>query len=50
MSESKKFTLAEIADYTDCEIVGDSEAIVNNLSTLEKASSESLSFLSNSIR
>ena len=48
MTESKKFTLAEIADYTDSKVVGDSEAIVNNLSTLEKASSESLSFLSNS--
>ena len=48
MTESKKFTLAKIADYTDSKVVGDSEAIVNNLSTLEKASSESLSFLSNS--
>ena len=48
MTESKEYTLAEIADHTDSIVVGDSGAIVNNLSTLEKASSESLSFLSNS--
>ena len=47
MTESKEYTLAEIADHTDSIVVGDSGAIVNNLSTLEKASSESLSFLSN---
>ena len=48
MSENKEYTLAEIANHTDSIVVGDSKAIVNNLSTLEKASSESLSFLSNS--
>ena len=48
MTESKEYTLAEIADHTDSIVVGDSGAIVNNLSTLEKASYESLSFLSNS--
>jgi len=48
VTESKEYTLAEIADHTDSIVVGDSGAIVNNLSTLEKASSESLSFLSNS--
>ena len=48
MTESKEYTLAEIADHTDSIVVGDSGAIVNNLSTLEKASSKSLSFLSNS--
>ena len=48
MTERKEYTLAEIADHTDSIVVGDSGAIVNNLSTLEKASYESLSFLSNS--
>ena len=48
MTESKEYTLAEIADHTDSIVVGDSGAIVNNLSTIEKASSKSLSFLSNS--
>jgi UDP-3-O-[3-hydroxymyristoyl] glucosamine N-acyltransferase len=48
VTESKEYTLAEIADHTDSIVVGDSGAIVNNLSTLEKASSKSLSFLSNS--
>ena len=48
MTERKEYTLAEIADHTDSIVVGDSGALVNNLSTLEKASSESLSFLSNS--
>ena len=48
MSENKEYTLADIANHTDSIVVGDSKAIVNNLSTLEKASSESLSFLSNS--
>ena len=47
MSENKEYTLAEIANHTDSIVVGDSKAIVNNLSTLEKASSDSLSFLSN---
>ena len=48
MSENKEYTLAEIAEHTDSKVVGDSMFIVNNLSTLEKASKDSLSFLSNS--
>ena len=48
MSENKEYTLAEIANHTDSIVVGDSMAIVNNLSTLEAASYNSLSFLSNS--
>ena len=47
MSENKEYTLAEIANHTDSVVIGDSMAIVNNLSTLENASSDSLSFLSN---
>ena len=48
MSKKKEFTLAEIAKHTGSKVVGDSKAIVNNLSSLERASSESLTFLSNS--
>ena len=47
MSENKEYTLAQIANHTDSVVIGDSMAIVNNLSTLETASSDSLSFLSN---
>ena len=47
MFEKKEYTLAEIAKYTNSIVVGDSTAIVNNLSTIETASSDSLSFLSN---
>jgi UDP-3-O-[3-hydroxymyristoyl] glucosamine N-acyltransferase len=47
VSENKEYTLAEIAKHTDSLVVGDSMAIVNNLSTLETASIDSLSFLSN---
>ena len=47
MSEKKEYSLAEIAKHTDSIVVGDSMAIVNNLSALETASSDSLSFLSN---
>ena len=47
MSENKEYTLAEIAKHTDSIVVGDSMAIVNNLSTIEFASSDSLSFLAN---
>ena len=47
MSENKEYKLAEIAKHTDSIVVGDSTAIVNNLSTLETASPDSLSFLSN---
>ena len=47
MSEPKEYTLAEIAEYIDSKIVGDSKTIVNNLSTLKKASSQSIAFLAN---
>jgi UDP-3-O-[3-hydroxymyristoyl] glucosamine N-acyltransferase len=47
VSENKEYTLAEIAKHADSIVVGDSMAIVNNLSTIEAASSDSLSFLSN---
>ena len=47
MSEQKEYTLAEIAEHIDSKIVGDSKIIVNNLSTLQKASSNSIAFLAN---
>ena len=47
MSEQKEYTLAEIAEHIDSKIVGDSKTIVNNLSTLQKASSDSIAFLAN---
>jgi UDP-3-O-[3-hydroxymyristoyl] glucosamine N-acyltransferase len=47
VSKKKEFTLAEIAHHTGSKVIGDSKAIVNNLSTIEAASSDSLSFLSN---
>jgi UDP-3-O-[3-hydroxymyristoyl] glucosamine N-acyltransferase len=47
VSQSKEYTLAEIAEYIDSKIVGNSLAVVNNLSTLEKATSDSISFLAN---
>ena len=47
MSEKKEYTLAEIAEHIDSKIVGDSKIIVNNLSTLQKASSNSIAFLIN---
>jgi UDP-3-O-[3-hydroxymyristoyl] glucosamine N-acyltransferase len=47
VSEQKEYTLAEIAEHIDSKIVGDSKTIVNNLSTLQKASSDSIAFLAN---
>ena len=47
MSEKKSYTLAELAEYTDSKVIGDTNAVVNNLSTLEDADSESISFYSN---
>jgi UDP-3-O-[3-hydroxymyristoyl] glucosamine N-acyltransferase len=48
VSKKKEFSLAEIANYIGSKVVGDSKAIVSNLSSLERASAESLTFLSNS--
>ena len=47
MSEKKSYTLAKLAEYTNSKVIGDTNAVVNNLSTLEDADSESISFYSN---
>ena len=48
MTEKKSFTLAELANFTDSIVIGDSSAVVNNLSTLENSSDTSITFLANS--
>ena len=47
MSSKKEYSLAEIAEFIDSKVVGNSSAVVNNISTLENATKESISFLSN---
>ena len=47
MSRKKEYTLAEIAELTGSKVVGNSHAVVSNISTLENATKESISFLAN---
>ena len=47
MSPKKEYSLAEIAEFIGSKVVGNSSAVVNNISTLENATKESISFLSN---
>ena len=47
MSQKKEYTLAEIAEITGSQIVGNSLAVVNNIATLENANNDSISFLAN---
>ena len=47
MPHTKEYTLAEIAELINSKVIGNSNAIVNNISTLEKATSDSISFLAN---
>ena len=47
MSPKTEYSLAEIAEFIDSKVVGNSSAVVNNIATLENASKESISFLSN---
>ena len=47
MSQKKEYTLAEIAEITGSQIVGNSLAVVNNIATLENANKDSISFLAN---
>ena len=47
MSSKTEYSLAEIAEFIDSKVVGNSSAVVNNIATLENASKESISFLSN---
>jgi len=47
VSPKKEYSLAEIAEFIDSKVVGNSSAVVNNIATLENASKKSISFLSN---
>jgi len=47
VSQKKEYTLAEIAEITGSQIVGNSLAVVNNIATLENANNDSISFLAN---
>ena len=47
MSQKKEYTLAEIAEFTGSQIVGNSLAVVNNIATLQNANKDSISFLAN---
>jgi UDP-3-O-[3-hydroxymyristoyl] glucosamine N-acyltransferase len=47
VSQKKEYTLAEIAEITGSQIVGNSSAVVNNIATLENAKKDSISFLAN---
>jgi UDP-3-O-[3-hydroxymyristoyl] glucosamine N-acyltransferase len=47
VSQKKEYTLAEIAEITGSQIVGNSSAVVNNIATLENANKDSISFLAN---
>jgi UDP-3-O-[3-hydroxymyristoyl] glucosamine N-acyltransferase len=48
VAEKKSFTLAELANLTNSIVIGDSSAVVDNLSTLENSSDTSITFLANS--
>ena len=47
MPKNKSYSLGYIADLTNSKIVGNKDFIVDNLSTLENASSTSITFLAN---
>jgi UDP-3-O-[3-hydroxymyristoyl] glucosamine N-acyltransferase len=47
VSQKKEYTLAEIAEITGSQIVGNSLAVVNNIATLQNANKDSISFLAN---
>ena len=47
MSEEKNFTLAELAEYSNSKVVGNGNAVVNNLASIQKSNSNSITFLTN---
>ncbi len=47
MSRKKEYTLAEIAEFIGSKVIGDCNAVVSNIATLESATNDSISFLSN---
>jgi len=47
VSQTKEYTLSEIAEFTGSKIVGNKSSVVNNIATLQNATKESISFLTN---
>ena len=47
MPQTKEYTLSEIAEFTGSKIVGNKSSVVNNIATLQNATKESISFLTN---
>ena len=47
MSEEKNFTLAELAEYSNSKVVGNGNAVVNNLASIQKSNPNSITFLTN---
>jgi len=47
VTQKKEYSLAELAEFTGSKVVGNSKAVINNISTLENATKESISFLAN---
>jgi len=47
VSQTKEYTLSEIAELTGSKIVGNKLSVVNNIATLQNATKESISFLTN---
>jgi len=45
--QTKEYTLSEIAEFTGSKIVGNKSSVVNNIATLQNATKESISFLTN---
>ena len=47
MSEEKNFTLAELAEYSNSKVIGNGNAVVNNLASIQKSNPNSITFLTN---
>ena len=47
MSQPKSYTLKELAAHSNCVVVGDSSSLIDNISTIENAQKNSITFLSN---
>jgi UDP-3-O-[3-hydroxymyristoyl] glucosamine N-acyltransferase len=47
VSKEKNFKLAELAEYSNSKVVGNGDAVVTNLASIQKAKSDSITFLTN---
>ena len=47
MSETKRFTLKELAKLTDSIVIGDETIVIDNISAIDKSNKTSISFLAN---